>query len=400
MERFVRKEINRDAARGIWRTVAAAIFFLLIAPSLSACSLSGHPAGEKEDTEISAQLTCVGIQENDYAKEFSIAQYEDGYALISITDGSRFLVVPEGREAPSDLAADIEVIRQPVIDIYLAASAVMDMFCAMDATDCIALSGLEADSWHIPKAREAMEQGKILYAGKYSAPDYELITSSGSPLSIQSTMAEHVPEVKEQLKLLGVSVLVDRSSYEEHPLGRMEWIKVYGVITGRMEQAQEAYERQKRAFEKGCSEESLDKTVAFFNVTSTGAVNIRKPQDYIAKMIKMAGGTYVFADMPGAEGATGTMNLQMEEFYAKAKDADFLIYNSTIAGEIYSLEELLERSPLFADFKAVQQGNVWCITADFYQSSMELGTATEDIHKMLLTEETEDDTFTFLFRLK
>ena len=39
-------------------------------------------------------------------------------------------------------------------------------------------------------------------------------------------MIYHTPEVKEQLEDFGVPVLVERSSYENHPLGRMEWIKL------------------------------------------------------------------------------------------------------------------------------------------------------------------------------
>ncbi|MBR1855317.1 MAG: ABC transporter substrate-binding protein, partial [Lachnospiraceae bacterium] len=360
---------------------------------------------------ISSQLTYSYTMQTDYAKEFSVDYYEGGYALITLSDGSQFLSVPEsinGQQAvvPDDLTEHIIILQQPVGNIYLAASAVMDMFRAMEAMDCITLSGIEQNSWHIEEAREAMEQGRIVYAGKYSAPDYEMIKASGCTLSVQSTMLEHVPEVREQLELLGIRVFEDHSSYEESPLGRMEWVKVYGVFTGHEKEAEAAYAAQKTAFEKGTAAEPLDKKVAFFNVTSTGAINIRKPEDYIAKMIRMAGGTYAFDSIGTPEGATGTMNIQMEQFYAGAQDADVLIYNSTIAGEIHSVQELLDKSPLFADFKAVQEGNVWCMSADFFQNSMELGTAVEDIHNMLLLDAGEIldksmmEEFTFLYRLE
>jgi iron complex transport system substrate-binding protein len=102
----------------------------------------------------------------------------------------------------------------------------------------------------------------------------------------------------------------------------------------------------------------------------------------------------------GEDSAAGTMNLQMEEFYDKAKDADYLIYSSSIEGELCSVDELLDKSPLFADFKAVQEKNVWCTTEDLYQSSMELGTAMADIHTMLTMEDAEDGELTYLFRLE
>lgn len=359
---------------------------------------------KEKNSDISTALVYDHSMQTDEAKEFTVDYYEGGYALITLSDGSRFLCVQAEQTVPEDLAADIVVLRQPVGNIYLAASATMDMFCAMDALDCITLSGIEENSWHIEEAREAMEQGQIRYAGKYSAPDYELIKASGCTLTVQSTMLEHVPEVKEQLELLGIHVFEDHSSYEQSPLGRMEWIRVYGVLTDHEDEAEAAYAAQKAAFEKGIASEDLNRKVAFFNVTSTGAVNIRKPEDYIAKMIRMAGGTYVFDDIDVPEGATGTMNIQMEQFYDKALSADVLIYNSTIAGEIHSVDELVALSPLFADFKAVQEGNVWCMSADFFQNSMELGTAMEELHDMLLLTTGEgggeaEDKFTFLYKL-
>lgn len=66
-------------------------------------------------------------------------------------------------------------------------------------------------------------------------------------------------------------------------------------------------------------QEGTGKTVAFFYITSNGGINVRKPGDYISKLIGMAGGEYVFQDLGGEENALSTMNLQMEAFYARGK---------------------------------------------------------------------------------
>ena len=65
------------------------------------------------------------------------------------------------------------------------------------------MSSKNSNKINVPEAREAMENGKILYAGKYSAPDYELITSQNCRLALESTMIYHNPEVKEQLERAG-----------------------------------------------------------------------------------------------------------------------------------------------------------------------------------------------------
>ena len=130
--------------------------------------------------------------------------------------------------------------------------------------------------------------------------------------------------------------------------------------------------------------------MAFFYVSSNGYVNVRKPGDYVAQMIELAGGTYAPQNSAEPENALSTMNMQMEAFYAAARDADYIIYNSTIDGEITSIDELLAKSPLFADFKAVQTGNVWCITKNFYQESLALGDMILDVHAVLNNPDAAD----------
>ena len=363
----------------------------------AACSPGEGGADGERNTDISAELEYENSMELLYAEKFSVDYYTGGFSLVTVNGSERYLVVPEGKESPGDLAEDITVLYQPLDRIYLVASAVMDMFISMDSLDVIRFTGTKAASWYLEEAREAVETGNILYAGNYSAPDYEQILAEGCDLAIENTMVYHTPEVKEQLEKFGIPVMVDYSSYETEPLGRTEWVKLYGLLADREEEAAEAFAGQQEAFASIGDAEDTGKTVAFFYITSSGEVNVRKASDYLPKMIELAGGHYVFSDL-GAEDdtASSTVSLQMEEFYAAAREADYLIYNSTIDGELSSVEELFGKSELLENFKAVREGNVYCTTRDLYQSSMELGTMIADIHGMLNGEE---DGLTYLYRL-
>ena len=372
----------------------AAVLLLL----LGGCGRT-ETAAQERNTDISQELTYTGSMDLVYAEKFAVDYYEDGYALITVNQDMQYLLVPEGMEAPEDLAEGIAVLQQPVDHIYLVASAVMDMFVSMDALDSVRFSGLQESGWYIEEAREAMEAGDILYAGKYSTPDYEQILAEGCGLAVENTMIYHTPEVKEQLENFGIPVLVDYSSYEAEPLGRTEWVKLYGLLIGKEEAAEEAFQSEMEAFQSiQESEEDIgdEKSVAFFYITVNGEANVRKSSDYLAKMIDMAGGEYIFRNLGDEESASSTETMQMEEFYAGAKDADYIIYNSTIDGELSSLDELLAKSPLLKDFKAVENGNVFCTTRDLYQSSMELGTIISDIHSML-TDRTD---MTYIYPLE
>ena len=167
------------------------------------CGSGTGQAGER-DLRISPELTYSGSMDLVCAEKFAVDYYEEGYALVTIAEDGRYLLVPEGQEVPEGLSEDIIPLVQPLDQIYLSASAVMDMFAALDAVDRVRFSSLKAEGWYIEEARAAMEDGDILYAGKYSAPDFERIVSEGCRLAIENTMIYHTPEVKEQLERFGI----------------------------------------------------------------------------------------------------------------------------------------------------------------------------------------------------
>lgn len=350
---------------------------------------------EQQDTE----LVYKSSMELQYAKNFTVDYYEGGYTLLSTTvDGARFLIVPEEQPIPAQLDISIVILKQPLDHLYLVASAAMDMFRELDGMDCIRFSGQKMDGWYIDEARAAMEEGKLIYAGKYNMPDYELILSEGCDLAIENTMISHSPEVVEKLHEFGIPVLIDYSSYESHPLGRAEWIKFYGALLGKQDEADAAFSEQTHALERVSEDAQTGKTVAFFYITSNGTVNVRKTADYVPQMIDLAGGSYIFQDLGSDEDHRSSVNMTMEEFYATAKDADYLIYNSTIDGEIQTVEELIEKSEMLGRFRAVQEGNVWCTTSDLYQHSMSVGSFTLDLHAMLTENDAHE--YKYLYALK
>ncbi|MCU6761836.1 ABC-type Fe3+-citrate transport system%2C periplasmic component [uncultured Roseburia sp.] len=357
--------------------------------------------GKNEASSISfSELELDHSLPLQYAAQFSVDYYTGGYALVDITEGGRFLVVPEGKPVPEDMEEDIVVLKQPLDHIYLVATSAMDFFRALEGIDQITLSGTDADGWYIDEAKEALKEGRMEYAGKYNAPDYELILDKKCSLAVESTMIYHNPEVKEKLEDFGIPVLVERSSYEGHPLGRMEWIKLYAVLLGKEDLAETYFNEQIASVEKILSEENTGKTAAFFYISSNGYVNVRKSGDYVSKMIELAGGKYIFQNLGDGENALSTMNMQMEKFYADAKDADYLIYNSTIEGELKSLDELLDKSELLSDFKAVKNGNVWCTGKNLFQETTGLSDMIVDIHRMLTDDDPELTELTYMHRLK
>lgn len=371
---------------------------------LCGCGSPSSDSTERVGTEadhaadVLGGLTYERSMELQYAKNFSVDYYEGGYKVLKTMDGTQILVVPEDKEVPDGISKDVVVVKQPVKNLYVVSSSIMDIFSKLDAMDTIRLSSQKEEDWYVQDAKDAMERGNILYAGKYSKPDYELIVSENCSLAIENTMITHSPEVSEMLADFDIPTMIEYSSYENHPLARVEWVKFFGALIGKDELAQKLFDEEVRLVDEVTSVEKTDKTVAFFYVTSNGLIQVRSSSDYVPKMIDLAGGNYIPTNIGDPDSKRSTVSMQIEDFYDQAKDADFIIYNSSIDGGIQSVQELLDKCAVLKDFKAVKEGNVWCTTNDMYQQSMSIGYLIHDMHAMLQGK--SQDEMKYLFHVE
>ena len=327
-----------------------------------------------------------------YAKGFAVHYYDNDVKLISVIDGSRYLVIPEGAEEPGKLPENTTVIRKPVSNIYLAATSAMSLFDAMGAMDTIGFTGTDVSGWSIEAPKEALESGRMKFAGKYSAPDYEMLLTGNCGLAIESTMILHEPNVKEQLEALGIPVFTDWSSYETSALGRTEWIRLYGALLDEEKKAEAFFNDEVALSGADTGFEKTDKTVAFFHFNTRGLAIVRDSGDYVSAMIRDGGGINVFDSID-----SGSTGISMEEFYSKASEADFIIYNTNIDTDVKTLSDLLNKSPLLKDFKAVKEGNVYLIDRKFYQSTDRVSEFAKDINIILTGK---DEAASFLVKCK
>ncbi len=400
-------------------------------------------------------LRFVSSEKNDVAEYFRLSVYEDAsgakYQLLETAGGlHRYLIAPadaqvsdrksdhftarasEANSANNEKKGDaleLTVLQQPLTTTYVAASAVMAPLCDLGAVSQIRFSGLREEGWYVDEARTAMKKGSMLFAGKYSEPDYETLLREGCDLALESTMIYRSPEVIEKLSALGISVYIDYSSYEPHVLGRLEWIRVYGALFGHEEKAQQWYASERdriRAIQKDAETSSgeasqsgksteksetktsrnskneassigsssgragtdttadLRPTVVYFYVNSSGQIQVRQPHDYIPELLELAGARYLAPDMKGLSGSRkSNVTVSLEDFYSSCKDADYLIYSATLDRPLSSIQELLGKNALFADFRAVKEGHVYTTDKDFYQLSDRMADFAEDVSRML-----------------
>ena len=386
------------------RILSLLLAFVMLAAVLSACGKKKNetPAGsdgentQTEPTEnYDGKLVLDHSMELKYAKCFSVDYYKGGYKIAKLVDDTVMLIVPENMSIPKDAPKDAIVLQQPVTNILVSSTPVTSLINAIGALDAISLTTYDVDSWYIDEVKEALTSKKMTYIGDYKTPDYEKITAQGTTFAFFSTML--TDDVKTQLTTLGVDIVLDQSAQEDHPLARVEWAKLYGAIFNKEENAERVFNTQDQYVEELSKIEKTGKTVAMFYITSKGVLYARNADDYMTKMLTIAGGEYALSDV--GVGKTGTAKMELEAFYDKAKDADYIIYIWSLGGKPETLAAFKERATILPEMKAVKNGNVWCTTPDYFQIQNTIGSMINDIH-LMLTADASTERLTYLFKLK
>jgi len=381
-----------------------AIVCISVFTACGTASVSETGAGETSAIELSKEEELgnsdtdsmpryIGEMELKYAKQFQVSYYEDGYAYIRIGENEEYVLIPENQEDIDLGHEDAVLIHKPLDSIYLAATAAMDLFREIDGLEYIKACSTKAEDYSIEEAKKKIESGDICFVGKYSAPDYEKLLLLNAGLAIESTMIYHSPKVREELEKFDIPVLVERSSYEAEPLGRLEWVKLYGLLLDKEEAANDFFNSQIEKVNKVINEVTEDVSVkdrpkvVFFYISSNGYVNVRKPGDYISKMIEISGGEYALNSLLiEEENALSTVNISWEDFYVYARDADILIYNGTIDGGINRVDDLIQKNDTINDFKAVKEGKVYCTNNNMFQETSAMGDIIVDLHYLIAGE--------------
>ncbi len=145
----------------------------------------------------------------------------------------------------------------------------------------------------------------------------------------------------------------------------------------------------------GSDSAAPQKTVAIFSINSTRQVVTRGAGDYFGKMVEIAGGTL---STPATDTGRATQTVSMESFYAAAEQADILIYNASIEDAPEDLQQMCAKDSILTQFRAVREGNVWCMRSSLYQNASRTGAIIRDLHAIVAGE--ADEETEFFYRLK
>jgi len=154
---------------------------------------------------------------------------------------------------------------------------------------------------------------------------------------------------------------VDIAEYQEgHPLGRAEWLKVFGKLLGKEKEADSLFTSIKNRYEEleSIAAKSSNSPSVFTGSYSNGSWFAPTGDSFIAVFLNDAGANYIFNDSEGRDNLT----LDFETLYNKAYDTDYwgkVVYEE---GEL-TLEKVRENDPRLTTIKAFEEKQIFYCNA-------------------------------------
>ena len=201
------------------------------------------------------------------------------------------------------------------------------------------------------KVRNLIDAGKIKELGSNQSLNTEVILDL-QPDVIMGYGLDNKNPTLENLEKNGLKVILNGDWNEQSPLGKAEWIKLFGVLFGKEKQANEIFNSIEKSYNETLK--LVEKTKVKPTVLSGSLYEdkwyLPQGESWGAKFITNANGNYLWAKTKG----TGSLSLSFEKVYSLAKNADIWFMD-----QYTSLEEIKNANPHYSQFKAFKTKNIY-----------------------------------------
>lgn len=337
---------------------------------------------------------------------FELYDYE-GFKLLKVKNSSpesnkteTYVLHQKGFQIPDSIKTHTSIVV-PINNIIVTSTTHIPSLEMLGTTETlIGFPGLNYISSETVRAK--IDKGQIKEVGQNESINTEIVIDLNPDVLVSFAINES-NQTLENLKQAGIKVLLNGDWNEKNPLGKAEWIKFFGALYDKDQEAKEIFERIK-------SEYQLAKELALTSTQKPSILTgnifedvwyLPKGDSWSAVFLEDANTEYFWKDTSG----TGSVALSFEEVFDTAQNADFWIG----AGVYTSLEEMKKANPHYKGFKAFEEGNVYSFSlkkgatggAIYYELAPNRpDLVLKDIIKITHPELLEDYELQFFERLK
>lgn len=292
----------------------------------------------------------------EYASGLSIVKYDD-YSVVTVSNpwpnaNKDFKYVLKEKEAkvPDSLQA-YTAIQVPLESVVVTSTTNIPFLEMLEVENKL-VGFPHTDYISSEKTRVLIDKGSVKNVGQNEKLNIEQLIEL-SPDLIVTFGVDNKNPMLDNLKKSGLNILIQGDWMEQSPLGKAEWIKLYGALFGKEEKAKELFDKIVQSYEQAkklAAEKAVNSTVLYGSMYED-VWYVAKGNSWVAEFMKDAHANYLWADLKG----TGSEGLSFEKVLDKAKTASVWI----ASGSFKSLDELQKANPHYGEFDAFKNKNVY-----------------------------------------
>ncbi|OXA95590.1 ABC transporter substrate-binding protein [Flavobacterium hercynium] len=306
----------------------------------------------------SAEVTASIIPQNsiEFASNLSIVKHE-GYAVVTVSDpwpnaNTKLTYVLKEKEAKvPDSLQKYTAVNVPLESVVVTSTTNIPFLEMLGVEDKL-VGFPHTDYISSEKTRALVDKGAVKNVGENEKLNIEQLIELAPNLIVTFGVDNNNTAI-ENLKKSGLNVLIQADYMEQSPLGKAEWIKLYGVLFGKEEEAKELFDKIVTSYNqaKKLVADKPNSATVLYGSMYEDIWYVAKGDSWAAQFMNDAHANYLWADLKG----TGSEGLSFEKVLVKAKTANFWIS----AGTFKTLEEFGKSNPHYTQFDAFTSKNVY-----------------------------------------
>ena len=309
---------------------------------------------KNETSEVAKTKTAKNSIE--YASGLSIVKY-DAYSVVTVLNpwpnaNKDFKYILKEKEAKvPDSLQNYTTIQVPLESVVVTSTTNIPFLEMLEVENKL-VGFPHIDYISSEKTRALIDKGSVKNVGQNEKLNIEQLIELSPDLIVTFGVDNNNPML-DNLKKSGLSVLIQGDWMEQSPLGKAEWIKLYGALFGKEEKAKELFDKIVQSYDQAkklAAEKTANSTVLYGSMYED-VWYVAKGNSWVAEFMKDAHANYLWADLKG----TGSEGLSFEKVLDKAKTANVWI----ASGSFKSLDELQKANPHYSEFDAFTNKNVY-----------------------------------------
>lgn len=311
-----------------------------------------------------AEVAKLPIAQNSiaYASGLSIVKHE-GFSIVTVTNpwpnankNFTYILKEKNAKVPDSLQS-YTTIKVPLETVVVTSTTNIPYLEMLDVENKL-VGFPHTDYVSSEKTRILIDKGAVKNVGQNEKLNIEQLIELAPDLIVTFGVDNNNPML-DNLKKSGLNVMIQADWMEQSPLGKAEWIKLYGALFGKEDKAKELFDKIVESYNqaKKLVAEKPSTTNVLYGSMYEDVWYVAKGNSWVAQFMKDAKSNYLWADLKG----TGSQGLSFEKVLDKAKTAHVWI----VSGYFLTLAELQKANPHYSEFDAFKNKSIYTLESKF-----------------------------------